>query len=233
MWRAAGLSLLLLLGLAGLASCSVEPPATVQAAEMRSVWQVFIYAGIAVYAIVAGLILWGALAYPRRNSKIRQAAKFHQNTALEIVWTVIPVLIVAGLFVKTYVVEAKVEHVSSNPAEVVDVIGYRWSWRFTYPRYGIAIDGSPKVPPVLVLPAGETTRVNLTSSDVIHSFWIPAFTFKRDANPGMNNQFDLTPTRTGTYLGRCAEYCGTFHALMDFKVRVVPRDEFARWIRAR
>ena len=205
-------------------------PATVQAGELRSVWEVFVIAGIAVYAIVAGLIAWCIVAYRRRDPSVRQAAGFHENKPLEIAWTVIPILIVIGLFIKTYIVEAKVENVMPNPGEIVDVAAYRWSWRFSYPRHGVAVNGTLEAPPVLVLPAGETTQINLTSDDVIHEFWVPAFMFKRDAVPGRPTAFDLRPTRIGTYRGECGEYCGTFHANMIFSVRVVSQADYARWL---
>lgn len=205
-------------------------PATVQAGELRSVWEVFIPAGIAVYAIVAGLIAWCAIAYRRRDPAIRQAAAFHENKPLEILWTIIPILIVIGLFVKTYVVEAKVENLAPNPAETVDVAAYRWSWRFAYPRHHVALNGTTGAPPVLVLPVDETTQINLTSNDVIHEFWVPAFMFKRDAVPGRPSSFDVHPTQIGTYRGVCGEYCGTFHAGMTFSVRVVSAADYARWL---
>jgi cytochrome c oxidase subunit 2 len=218
--------------LASLAACSVAPPDTVQGMEMFDVWKVFVVAGIAVYAIVSALIVWPAIAHRRRDPTIRQArSTVHKNDKLEITWTVIPVLIVIGLFIKTYLVEAKVEAVQKNPAQVVNVVGYRWSWRFTYPRNGVVVNGSTQAAPTLVLPVNETTQINLTSSDVIHSLWVPAFIFKRDANPGSINVFDFKPTRIGTYPGSCAEFCGTLHALMDFKVRIVSQAEFARWVR--
>lgn len=218
--------------LAFLAACSVAPPDTAQGMEMLSVWKVLVYAGIAVYAIVGALILWSALAYRRRDPTIRQArSTVYKNIKLELTWTIIPILIVIGLFVKTYIVEAKIETVQQHPAQIVDVVGYRWSWRFTYPRNGVVVNGTTQSAPTLVLPVNETTRIQLTSTDVIHSFWIPAFIFKRDANPGSLNLFDLKPTHVGTYPGSCAEFCGTLHATMDFTVRVVSQDDFARWIR--
>ena len=213
-----------------LTACSVAPPDTAQGMQMFGVWKVFVVAGIVVYAIVGTLILWSALAYRRRDPSIRQArSTVHNNTGLEITWTVIPILIVIGLFVKTYIVEAQVESIKAHPAQVVDVVAYQWSWRFTYPRYHIVINGSPQRPPTLVLPVDETTRINLTSVDVIHNFWVPAFIFKRDANPGMINVFDLKPIRVGSYLSRCTKYCGTFHTLMTFTVRVVSQADFVRW----
>ncbi len=206
---------------------------TSQAAAMFAVWRVFVIAGAAVYVIVAGLILFCAVAYRRRDPSVVQAARFYSNIPLEIVWTVVPVLIVGGLFAVTYAGERHVESVVTPPGEVVRVIAFRWSWRFLYPREHVAIEGATGSPPELVLPAGRTTEIRLVSSDVIHSFWVPAFLFKRSAIPGRENIFDFTPTRPGVYPGRCAEFCGTYHAHMSFVVRVVDAQQYARWLRTR
>jgi len=206
---------------------------TSQATAMYTVWRVFLIAGAVVYVIVAGLIVFCVAAYRRRDPHVVQAASFHQNIPLEIVWTIVPILVVAGLFAVTYAAERHVENVATAPGEVVRVIGFRWSWRFLYPREHVAVEGATGSPPELVLPAGRTTEIRLVSSDVIHSFWVPAFLFKRSAIPGRENVFDFTPTRTGVYPGRCAEFCGTYHAHMTFVVRVVGAQDYARWLRAR
>ena len=215
-----------------LTGCAAIPhEATQQAGVMQGVWAVFIGTAAVVYAVVAGLILWAAIAYRRRDPATVQGAGFDQNIPLELTWTVIPIIIVAGLFAVTYPAERHVESVVTPPAETVQVIGFRWSWRFQYPREHVTVEGTMERPPELVLPAGRTTEIRLSSSDVIHAFWVPAFLFKRDAIPGMVNVYDYTPLREGVYPGRCAEYCGTYHAHMSFTVRVVSPEAFARWLR--
>ncbi|MFN2460521.1 MAG: cytochrome c oxidase subunit II [Candidatus Velthaea sp.] len=217
-----------------LSGCAAIPhDTTLQAAEIHGVWRVFLVAGTAVYLLVAGLVLWSALAYRRRDPRTVQAAPFHTNVPLEIAWTVIPIVIMGGLFAVTYPAERHVESTVTPAAQVVDVIGFRWSWRFLYPREHVTVEGTNAAPPELVLPAGQTTEIRLSSSDVIHSFWVPSFLFKRSAIPGRENIFDFTPTKTGVYPARCAEYCGTFHAHMSFVVRVVSQEAFARWLRER
>ncbi len=206
---------------------------TSQAAAMSAVWRVFLVAGGIVYAIVAGLIVFALVAYRRRDPRVVQAAHFHQNVPLELAWTIVPLLVVAGLFAVTYAAERHVESVVTPAGEVVRVVGFRWSWRFQYPREHVAIEGLSTAPPELVLPVGRTTEIRLVSSDVIHSFWVPAFLFKRMAIPGRENVFDFTPTKEGVFPGRCAEFCGEFHAHMSFVVRVVGEAEYARWLRAR
>ncbi|MBV8152401.1 MAG: cytochrome c oxidase subunit II [Candidatus Eremiobacteraeota bacterium] len=217
-----------------LVGCSWIPlGATTQSDDLRRVWTVFLTAAAGVYAIVAGLILWCVVAYRRRGRKVVQAADFHQNAPLEIAWTVIPILIVIGLFLVTYPAERHVESVTPNPDGVVQVIGFRWSWRFLYPREHVAIEGGTGATPNLVLPVGRTTEIKLSSSDVVHAFWVPAFLFKRDATPGREQTFDLTPRQIGVFPGRCAEFCGTDHATMTFTVRVVSPADYAAWLAAR
>jgi len=177
---------------------------TLQAEQARNVWLVFVPAGIAVYVIVAGLIVWAAIAYRRRDRSVPQAAAFHKNIPLEIVWTVIPIAIVAGLFLVSFAAQSHIDSVSKTPDQIVRVEGFRWSWRFLYPREHVAIEGTSLTPPELVLPLGKTTQIELASTDVVHAFWVPAFLFKRDAVPGQPNVFDWSPTRAGTFPGRCA-----------------------------
>ena len=135
------------------------------------------------------------------------------------------------LFDLTYRVEWSVEHLAPSPSVVVNVTGFRWSWRFAYPGAGVVVTGTPQQGPEMVLPLDETTQINLASADVNHAFWLPAFLFKRDAIAGVHNSFDWHPDRLGTFEGRCAEFCGLEHAFMTFSVRVVSREDFERWLR--
>jgi len=133
-----------------------------------------------------------------------------------------------------------------NPDHVVKVVGQQWSWTFNYvddKALGGSGDmnaceaegadtcvyqvGTPADIPTLYLPVGESVRFELSSPDVIHSFWVPAFTYKLDVIPGRDNAFTMTPDREGTYEGRCAELCGTYHSRMLFNVEVVSAQEFA------
>jgi cytochrome c oxidase subunit 2 len=202
-----------------------------QAQVLRQDWIVFTLAGLFVAVVVFGLILIPLVVWRRRSDEY--PPQFRRNTKLEITYTIIPLLIVIVLFAITYRNEVIVKHLSPRPAGTVEVTAFQWSWRFHYPGTTINIVGTPQAPPQLVLPIDETTRINLTSSDVNHAFWIPGFLFKRDAIAGVKNSFDLRPTRVGVYLGRCAEFCGLDHALMSFSVRVVSRADYNRWLRAR
>ena len=118
----------------------------------------------------------------------------------------------------------------------MNVVGYRWSWGFNYldeDVYDTAMpvgEGVTTAPPTLVLPVDEKVRFELTSPDVIHSFWVVDFLFKMDLIPGKTNVFELTPDTLGTFAGKCAELCGVDHSRMLFQVKVVTRDEYNAYI---
>ena len=201
-----------------------------QATVLGSDWQVFGFSALAVLLLVWGLILYSAIRFRRTKRNPEPRSQKEQNTALELTWTILPLLFVIALFVFTFRIESSVEALQPNPAVKVAVNGYRWGWTFTYAG-GPTINGTNMNPPELVLPIGQLAATQLTSSDVDHAFWIPDMLFKRDALPGRVSAFDLTPTKLGTYIGRCAEFCGLNHALMTFTVRVVTPDEYRRWLR--
>jgi len=193
---------------------------------MRTDWYVFIAAGTFVGIFVYACIAWCLVAYRARPGIAPQ--RFGTNAPLEILYAVVPLLIVGGLFGITYAVEMPIDHVAGSPNRIA-VTAFQWSWRFAYPG-GFSTSGTPENPPSLYLPVGKTTEIELRSGDVTHSFWVPAFLFKRDAIPGMTNVFDLTPTRTGAFPARCAQFCGLEHANMAFVVRVVPDKAYARYV---
>jgi cytochrome c oxidase subunit 2 len=150
------------------------------------------------------------------------------------VYTAIPVAIVIVLFALSFGTEDRASSVSPTPDVTLRAEAFSWGWRFTYPGEGVEVVSEPSgegVPgPEIVLPLGETTRIELTSNDVIHAFWVPDFLYKRDAIPGRVNVFDVTPTDLGAYHGVCSEFCGLHHAYMTFTVRVVPPSEFDAWV---
>lgn len=203
--------------------------ATTQAASLHEDWSTFFYAGIAVAAVVYVLILLPLVLWRRRGDTY--PPQFRENPPLEIACTVLPLLIVAYLFYVSYENETDVEALAAAPDVTVYVTAFDWSWRFRYAGTPVDVAGTPEQPPELVLPVDETTRIDLRSADVNHAFWVPAFLFKRDAIPGIDNRFDLRPDKVGIYRGECAEFCGLRHSSMTFTVRVVDDAAFARWLR--
>ena len=194
---------------------------------MQQTWLVSVCAAAIVGAYVYGAILWCIFAYRRDR---HQAQNFTGNPPIEILYTALSLLAVIGLFIVTFRDEMPVDHVAAHPENRVDVTAFRWSWRLAYNGERIRSIGTPLQPPTLYLPVNRTTEIDLTTADVNHSFWVPGFLFKRDAIPGMTNVFDVTPSRTGTYLSRCAQFCGLDHALMTFVVDVVPAAAYDRYI---
>lgn len=236
---AAGVGVLTIAAAACSSSFGMPRGDTEQGQEIFKLWQIFTIAGIVVAAIVYGLIGWSLVRYRRRKADDPAALgrQFHANVPLEVVYTAIPVVIVVALFAVSFRGENRVDALTPDPAVTLHAEAYAWGWRFTYGDDGPTVVSDPSgedvAGPTIELPRGRTTRVVLTSNDVIHAFWVPDFLFKRDAIPGRTTAFDLTPTNLGTYRGVCAEFCGLNHAYMTFTVVVVDPDAFDAWLAAR
>jgi cytochrome c oxidase subunit 2 len=226
---------LLLLALLALPGCSTRfgapDPSSVQSDDVLNLWRLFVGVSIVVGGVVLGLILFSIARY--RSGRPGRPASFDQHIRLEIAYTAIPVVIVAGLFWATFRTEQIVDSTSAPPAVTVDVTAFDWSWQFVYRETDVSITGVPSRPPTLLLPAGRVVRIVLRSVDVIHSFYAPDLLFKRDAIPGRTNVFQFVPDRIGTFHGQCAEFCGLDHARMTFDVRVVSAPEFDAWLAGR
>jgi cytochrome c oxidase subunit II len=216
--------------LVALSACTfgAPPGATDQGRDISGLYQLMFWIAIGVGSIVLGLILFSVIRYRRKNEELPKQTRYH--VPLEVTYTVIPILIVLGIFVATWRVERRVDRVVTHPDVTVEATAFQWQWRFTYPQYGIGVVGSPTQYPEFVVPVGKTVHVDLRAQDVIHAFFIPAFLFKRDAIPGRLNQFDLRISRPGRYYGECAEFCGLNHSSMVFYVRAVSPAAFDRWV---
>ena len=213
------------------AECTDAMPggATLQAGDIHHVWNVFLLAAIGVAGTVYLLIFWALVRYRRRDDRL--PPQFRHHTAAETTFTIISLLIVAGLFAYSYAAEVRIERLHPRPAATVRVTGFDWSWRFEYATGGPVVTGTPDHPPVLVVPVGRPVRIEITSADVDHAFFVPDFLFKRDAMPGLVSAFDLVVTRPGTYRGECAEFCGLDHAAMNFTVSAVTPQAYEEWLR--
>jgi cytochrome c oxidase subunit 2 len=223
------------------AGCSLPtfgaPDAASEEGEsILSLWQGFFLAALFVGALVWGLLIFVLLRYRRRARDDEAEARGElpsqnaYNIPLEIFYTAAPVVAVAVLFGFSIATERDVNALSDGPAVEVEVVGFKWSWEFHYPDDDIVVAGEPGEPPELVLPIGRPAHLTLVSADVAHSFWVPDFLSKRDLIPGVDNEIEVTPTREGTYQGRCAEYCGLDHWQMYYSVRVVSEDDYQAWL---
>jgi cytochrome c oxidase subunit 2 len=213
---------------------------TKQDSNVYRLWDVTYYIAIPLGALVVGLIIWCAVRYRERPGYERIPRQFQYHIPLEILYTAVPLALVIVLFVYVYQAEDAVDAVSPNPALVVRVDAFQWGWRFTYPNHyevlgSVATEPNINSPnlPVLTLPAGETVQINLYSDDVNHSFYVPAFLFKRDAIQGINNSFDVNilPSAAGRrYIGECTQFCGVYHPFMRFWLDVMPKNQFNAWL---
>jgi cytochrome c oxidase subunit II len=196
---------------------------------MSDLWRGGVMTALVVGAIVLSLIIFTVLRY-RRRGRDDEPSQRQYVIPLEIVYTIIPIVIVLVLFGFSWVVQDKVDALSKNPDVTIDVQGFQWQWQFHYRDEDITVTGVPDHRPVMVLPVNETIRLVLTSRDVIHSFYVPGFLFKRDVIPTITNQFDLQVEKAGTYRGYCAEFCGLNHARMTFTVHAVSKAEYDDWV---
>jgi len=219
--------------LPGFAMPHADDPVTEQAPRILSLWQGAWIAAFAVGAIVWGLIVAAIIFYRRRRSDTGLPPQVRYNVPIEVMYTIIPLIMVSVFFFFTARDEERLLTVSADPDHEIVVTGIQWSWQFTYLSDGdqnTMVTGTPGKPPTLVLPQGESVKFRLRSDDVNHAFWVPAFLFKLDVIPGQENVFEITPKETGEYIGRCAEFCGQDHPRMLFNVRVVSPDEFQTYV---
>lgn len=187
---------------------------------------------VTVGVIVATVIVVAAIRYRRRPG--REPSGRSEAPIAESLYALLIAVVVGVLLWATFAAEAKVDEVSSEPGLRVDVTAFKWQWRFDY--LGKAVPptiGTDRHRAELVVPADTVVQFRLTSRDVIHALWIPAVKFKRDAFPNRTTTFDLVFDRTGTFRGRCAEFCGLEHADMTLEVQVMPPAEFDSWLAAR
>lgn len=215
---------------------------TQQADEMRNLWTGSVIAALVIGLITAVLILWPVVFHRKRGEELPRQLQY--NHPLEIVYTVIPTVIVAVLFYFTATTENSVTDKSHTPDVTVNVVAFQWNWQFEYPGYKtedgqpVRTVGSSSEIPLLVLPTSKWLQYDLRSTDVIHSFWVPQFNFKRDVfpSPDKNNQdssFQNKIDQTGSFVGRCAELCGVYHSAMNFEVRALQPDMFDRYMKLR
>jgi cytochrome c oxidase subunit II len=190
----------------------------------------WIAAGV-VGVFVWGLIVWAVVRY-RRRSDAELPPQIRYNLPIEVLYTIAPVVIVAVLFFFTVEKQNKILEKVDHPDHTVVVTAQQWSWTFNYigeqatNGENVWESGNSDTLPQLWLVKDESVRFDLHSPDVIHDMWVPAFGIKLDVVPGRSNSFDLTPTRSGEFIGRCAELCGVQHSRMLFEVHIVDRDTY-------
>ncbi|MAY02944.1 MAG: cytochrome c oxidase subunit II [Gammaproteobacteria bacterium] len=198
--------------------------------------------------VVYGVLIWSLVKY--RKSKGAKAADFHESTTIEIVWTLIPILILVAMAIPSTGVLRQIYDASESEMDIL-ITGYQWRWQYSYlddegeevsffsnlATTDDQINGLDEksenylleVDQPLVIPVDTKVRFLLTAADVIHSWWVPDFAVKKDAIPGFINESWVIVEETGTYRGQCTELCGQDHGFMPVVVEVVEQEEFDRW----
>ena len=246
-----------LAGLAGLGICGsahalewyFQEPGSRLASDIDWLHQLVMWLIIVIFAVVFGAMFYAC--YAHRKSKGHEAEQFHENTTVELVWTIVPaIILVAIAWPATKVVIAQKD--TSAPDITLKVTGYQWKWGYDYINgegEGISFVSMLKTPRdqienrepkgehyllevdnEVVVPVGKKIRVITTAADVVHSWWVPAFGAKQDAIPGFLRDLWFRPEKTGTFRSQCVELCGKEHGFMPIVVRVVAADDYTKWV---
>ena len=186
----------------------------------------------AVGIIAWGLMFWAIIVYRRRKGDAEIPPQLRYNMPIEALFTVVPLVLVIGFFALTVRDMDNIERPVASDYRI-EVVGKQWAWDFNYTNdnvydTGLQLqeDGSEEELPTLYLPVNRTIQFDLVSRDVIHSFWVIDFLYKKDVFPGRVNKMYLTPQVIGEYKGKCAELCGEFHSMMLFNVKVVSQEDY-------
>jgi cytochrome c oxidase subunit 2 len=237
----AGLAILVALNAQPIWSSFFPPEAkSREGREIRALYDIVFIIAVVIFFVVEGLIVWSVIRYRRKPGDDALPPQTHGNNLAEVIWTIVPTLIVIFLFVISWSTLNSVEAVKANPELKVRAVAGQFQWSFDYLPSDAKADAkaifSVTAPTGadggLKLPAGATTHLFLHSPDVIHAFYVPQFLFKKDVVPGVDNSFDLEiPAEDAgqTYRGQCAELCGIGHRIMVFEVHALAPAEFQKW----
>src|SRR3954468_18328813 len=197
-----------------------------QAPEIDTLWDVLIIFSVPVFVGVTVVVLFSVVKFRMRPGEENlDGPPIHGNTRLEVIWTAIPAIVLVGLCTYAFVVLEDVEAADSNPLNV-RVVGEQFAWTFFYKQ----ADGKEVASPQLHVPIDKQVKFTLQSKDVLHDFWVPAFRMKKDAVPGIDVTYTVTPNKLGTYPIVCAELCGLGHAVMRSTAVVEEPQAFESWL---
>ncbi|MGZ5121485.1 MAG: cytochrome c oxidase subunit II [Burkholderiales bacterium] len=237
-------------GVAGANQYNLQPPQSIIANQIYELHTLIMWIIFAIFVLVFGFMMYAIIKH--RKSVGHQAEQFHENTTVEIIWTIIPFVILIGMaYPATKTIIAMKD--TSNPDITIKATGYQWKWGYDYLQEGVSfyanlatprdqIDGDDlegrknnpnyllEVDNAVVVPVGKKVRIITTANDVIHSWWVPAFGVKQDAIPGFVRDTWFKAEHTGIYRGQCAELCGKDHGFMPIVVEVVEQDKYAAWV---
>ncbi|MFZ4078462.1 MAG: cytochrome c oxidase subunit II [Microbacteriaceae bacterium] len=225
-----------------------EPGVTNHTDRITGLWVTSWIVLLGVGAITWGLLIWAMVVYRRRKGQTGMPVQLKYNLPIEVFFTAVPLILILGFFAFTARDEAIIEQRYESPDVTIQAFGKQWAWDFNYTNDNVYYSGiqvqpdtSPDAPqgsidpasiPTLYLPVGKTVEIQLQARDVIHSFWVIDFLYKKDMIPGKTNYMSFVPEREGTYKGKCAELCGEFHSQMLFQVKVVSQSEYDAYIQS-
>ncbi|HEX7024458.1 MAG TPA: cytochrome c oxidase subunit II [Gemmatimonadales bacterium] len=178
-----------------------------------------------VFVLVEGVLLFAIFKFRGRPDD-PEPRQTHGSTLLEVSWTIVPALMLAAIAVPTVKTIFKTSDYATGDVVQIEVVGHQWWWEFRYTDLGVVTANE------MHIPVGKTVNLRMTTSDVLHSFWVPQFAGKRDVFPKRHNPLWFKAEVTGTFHGTCAEFCGTQHARMMFRVVSQTPEEFAAWVAA-
>jgi cytochrome c oxidase subunit 2 len=219
-------------------------PATNHTDMVAGLWVTSWIVLLVVGVITWGLMGWAAIVYRRRKGQNGLPVQLRYNMPIEIFYTIVPLILVIGFFAFTARDQTILETQYEDPDVEITAIAKQWAWDFQYTgdtddetvwTMGVQAQTNEKGDiinelPTLVLPVDQEVKITLQSRDVIHSFWIIDFLYKKDMYIGKDNFWSFTPTREGTYAGKCAELCGEYHSMMLFNVEVVSESEYDEYL---
>lgn len=238
-------------GVSGLASAdygyNLQAPVTPIARDIFDLHMLIYYICVVIFVVVFSFMFYAIVRH--RKSVGHKPATFHESTTIEIVWTVVPFLILVVMAIPSTATVLKMYDTRTGAKMAVQITGYQWKWQYSYPDQHISFfsnlstplaeieNKQPKDPNYLlevdrplVLPIKEKIRLLVTANDVIHSWWVPQFGVKRDAIPGFIHESWVYIEKPGTYRGQCAELCGKDHGFMPIVVKAVTQDDFNKWV---
>lgn len=212
-----------------LSACQSSPtflnPGSPISGPVANLYRLILTMALVVFVLVEGALLFIIVRNRKRRGDQELPGQIYGNMRVEAIWTAIPILLVIFLFIMTVRTANSIAAPKAQSGDLhVRVVGHRWWWEFDYLDQGFATANE------LHIPVGAVVQVSLESVDVIHSFWVPQLAGKTDVIPGQHNTMWLTGSQVGEYLGQCAEFCGTEHALMRFKVFVDAQADFDAWV---
>ncbi|MGH8728798.1 MAG: cytochrome c oxidase subunit II [Burkholderiales bacterium] len=229
---------------------NLKTPVTPVAREIYDLHTIILLICLAIFVIVFGIMFYSI--FKHRKSKGYEARQFHENTGVEIFWTIIPFFILVGMAIPATTTILNMKDAKAGADMTIKVTGYQWKWGYDYLDEGISffstlstpreqIEGKAskgenyllEVDNPMVVPTGKKVRVLLTANDVIHAWWVPAFGVKQDAIPGFVRDAWFKVDQPGTYRGQCAELCGKDHGYMPIVVEVMEPEKYTQWVAAR